>query len=78
MMILLLSSGKRGFIEQIRAHFKKARLKKEITELNNVKEELEKGEKELDDPETIEKIAREEYGMAKSDEKVYHVVPEGN
>ena len=36
---------------------------------------MEEEKEKLNDPEYIEKIAREKYGMAKEKEKVYRVVP---
>jgi cell division protein FtsL len=74
-LILFLSMGKRGFIQQIRVYREKKRLEKEIEALNEQRERLQGEKEKLNDPETIEKIAREEYGMAKEKEKVYRVVP---
>jgi cell division protein DivIC len=75
-LLFLLSIGKRGFIQHIRIKIEQHRLKREIASLEKEKERLEEEKKKLDDPEHIEKIAREKYGMAKKNEKVYHVVPE--
>ena len=74
-LLLLLSVGKRGFIQQYRVRQKRDRLKQEIEALQAEKKRLEEEKKKLSDPEQIEKIAREEYGMAKKNEKVYRVVP---
>lgn len=74
-LLLLLSTGKRGFIQQIRASREKKRLEREIEALQEKKNVLEEEKKKLNDPEHIEKVAREQYGMAKKDEKVYRVVP---
>jgi cell division protein FtsB len=74
-LLVFLSTGKRGFIQQFRVKQKQKQLKKEIAELQNIKEMMDEEEKKLDEPETIEKIAREKYGMAKKNEKVYRVVP---
>ena len=74
-LLILLSIGKRGFIQQIRIKQEQQKLKQEIAELKEKKEILEKEKEKLDDPEHIEKVAREKYGMAKKNEKVYHVVP---
>ena len=74
-LTVFLSLGKRGFIAQIRVRQEKKRLQRTIEALENRKEALEEEMEKLDDPEYIEKIAREEYGMAKKNEKVYRVVP---
>jgi len=76
--LALLMPGKRGFLNQIRMRLKQRQLAKEIKELKETKERLEDKKEMLQEPETIEKIAREEYGMAKKDEKVYRVVPKEN
>lgn len=74
-LVLLLSVGKRGFIQQIRVKYERKQLQKEIEVLEAEKKELEKEKENLNDPEYIEKVAREKYGMAKKNEKVYRVVP---
>ena len=74
-LLLLLSVGKRGFIQQYRVRQERNRLKQEIESLQAGKKQLEEEKEKLNDPEQIEKIAREEYGMAKKNEKVYRVVP---
>ena len=74
-LITVLSVGKRGFLQQIRVYRAKRQLQREIERLEERKRALEEEKQKLDDPEYIEKIAREEYGMAKEKEKVYNVVP---
>lgn len=74
-LLLFLSVGKRGFIQQIRVNQEKKRLIREIESLKEKKKQLEEEKEKLNDPEHIEKIAREEYGMAKKNEKVYRVIP---
>lgn len=74
-LLLFLSMGKRGFIQQIRIKREKEKLIKEIETLEEQKILLEAEKEKLDDPEYIEKIAREQYGMAKENEDVYRVVP---
>ena len=74
-LTLLLSLGKRGFIAQIRARQEKKRLIQSIEALEEKRKTLQQEKVKLDDPEYIERIAREEYGMAKKNEKVYRVVP---
>lgn len=75
-VLIILSLGDRGFIKQIQAYRKQSQLKKEIRELQAEEKALKGKIEELDNPETIEKVAREEYGMAKEKEEVYKVVPE--
>jgi cell division protein FtsB len=74
-LLALLSIGKRGFIQQIRVQREKARLRRMIQALESQKAELEEEKQKLKDPEEVERVAREEYGMAKEKEKVYRVVP---
>jgi len=74
-LLLILSTGKRGFIQQIRVWQARKRLEKEIKVIQEEKKKLEEEKEKFDDPEHIEKKAREEYGMAKKKEKVYRVVP---
>ena len=75
-LLVLLSIGKRGFFQQFRVRQEQKRLQNEIVDLGKKQAELEKQIRTLNDPDTIERIAREEYGMAKENEKVYHIVPE--
>ncbi len=75
MLILILSIGRRGFIQQIRIAREKKSLERELESLSQRKKALEEQKKELNDPKTIEKIAREQYGMSKKNEKVYRVIP---
>ncbi|RKY75330.1 hypothetical protein DRQ07_12040 [candidate division KSB1 bacterium] len=75
-IILLFSLGKRGFIQHIKLRLEQKRLKKEIEALKLQKEDLEKEKELLNKPEYIEKIAREEYKMAKKGEKIYIIVPD--
>ncbi len=79
-LLLLFSTGKRGFIQQVRVRIEKQRLEKERQALEARITELEKEKKALSDPgpDLVEKMAREEGGMAKKDEKVYIVVPKEN
>lgn len=76
--LALLLPGKRGILNQVRVRLQKRQLEKEIRELKTTQAKLEKQIEALQKPETVEKIAREEYGMAKKDEKVYRVVPREN
>lgn len=74
-ILFLLSIGKRGFIQQIRIHRQQQKLEDDLNVLKEEEEQLKMEEEKLDDPEYIEEIAREDYGMAKENEKVYKVVP---
>ncbi len=74
-VLFIFSLGDRGFIKQIQAYQKQSKLKKEIEKLNAEEKILKDKNEQLNKPETIEKVAREEYGMAKEGEEVYKVVP---
>lgn len=74
-LLVLLSFGKRGFIQQIRVQRERVRLQRAIQTLEEQKTALEEDKQKLNDPEEVEKVAREEYGMAKEKEKIYRVVP---
>lgn len=74
-LLFFLSIGKRGLIQQARVRIERYRLQKEIEVLKKKKEALETEKKALNEPQVIEKIAREKYGMAKKNEKVYRVIP---
>ena len=74
-ILIILSFGDRGFIKQFQAYKKQSALKTQIKEMNAEKELLKQQAEQLDQPETIEKVAREEYGMAKEGEEVYKVIP---
>ncbi|MCK5148556.1 septum formation initiator family protein [bacterium] len=74
-LVLALSFGKRGFIQQRRVNQQKDKLTNDIKILEAEKIRLEEEKEKLKTPEYTEKIAREKYGMAKENEKVYKVVP---
>ena len=74
-LLFFLSIDRRGFIRQIRIRQEKERLKKEIEALKVEKEKLAEEKKTLDDPENVEKIARENHGMGREGDVVYRVVP---
>ena len=74
-LLILFSLGKRGFIQQIRIRRERVQLQQAIRSLETQKAELEEEKQKLNDPETVEKVAREEYGMAGDKEKVYRVIP---
>ncbi len=77
-LLALLSTGKSGFVNQIRVKTEKHLTQKEIDKIQAEIDSLEAEEKSLHDPQTIEKLARENYGMAKENEKVYHIEVEEN
>lgn len=74
-LLFLLSTGSRGFIQQIRLYQQKQQLEQEIDSLKQIIAALEAKKSELYDPAEIERIAREKYGMAKENEKILRVVP---
>lgn len=75
-LIIILSLGNRGFIRQIKLERETDKLRREILAEKQEIDRLEKEKEKLNTPEYKEKIAREEYGMAKKNEKVFLVVPE--
>ncbi len=75
LLLILFSTGKHGFIQQIRVQHERKRLVQENKRLQAEKQAKEEEKEKLNDPEYVEKVAREEYGMAKENEKVYRVVP---
>ncbi|NQT27828.1 septum formation initiator family protein [candidate division KSB1 bacterium] len=74
-LLFLLSTGSRGFVQQIRLQQQKRQLEREIVALKQTIEALEAERQKLYDPAEIERIAREKYGMAKKNEKILRVVP---
>lgn len=74
-LLIFLFSGQRGCWRQARVRMERRAIEAEIRTLEEEKKRLEAEKKTLDDPAVVEKIAREEYGMSKKDEKVYRVVP---
>ena len=74
-LLLFLTFSKRGFLQQLRLKYRKQKLVKEIEMLQEDNKLLTAEKDTLNDPHVIERIARERYGMAKKDEKVYRVVP---
>lgn len=73
--ISLLLPGKRGILNQIHVRYQQNILIKEIEHLQKEKQDLQAKKDTLENPETVERIAREKYGMAKKEENVYRVVP---
>jgi cell division protein FtsB len=77
--LLILASGRRGFIQQWRLQRRKKALSEQISRLEEIKNQLETDKVKLTepdyDPAYIEKLARELYGMARENEMVFQVVP---
>ena len=70
-------TGSRGTLQLYKFTKQKQDLEREINELEIEKEKLDKMKSNLEnDPEYIEKIAREKYKMKKKEEKVYEIVEE--
>jgi cell division protein FtsB len=74
--IISLLPGSRGILNQIHLYRQQLKLRDEIEQLTETKKQLEEKKEKLQESETVEKFAREKYGMAKKNEKVYQVVPE--
>jgi cell division protein FtsB len=76
-IIIFFVSGSRGTYQLLHFVHQKRQLEQEINKLEVEKQELEKlRDKAANDPNYIEKIAREKYKFKKKDEKVYQVVEE--
>ena len=74
-LIVFFATGQRGTIQMISFVKQKHDLEEEIKILEAEKKQLEiEKDKIKNDPEYIEKIAREKYKMKKKDEKVYQIV----
>jgi cell division protein DivIC len=75
LLLIFFATGQRGTIQLISFMKQKQDLENEIKVLETEKKQLEiEKEKIKNDPEYIEKIAREKYKMKKKDEKVYQIV----
>jgi len=75
-LFLFLFGGDYGLFHLFRLKREKKALQADITTLEKEGRELKKqAEKLKDDPAEIERIAREDYGMAKKGEKVFKFVP---
>ena len=73
-LLIIYFTGPRGTIRLWRVMNKKQDLEKEIRELETTKVELDSIKDRLEnDPEYLEKIAREEYNMKKEGEKVIQI-----
>ncbi|MBX3043663.1 MAG: septum formation initiator family protein [Candidatus Kapabacteria bacterium] len=66
-----------GLLNRFKLEYKKLTLKREIEEKNRISDSL-RQEIELlkSDPATIERIAREKYGMKRKNEEVYYLPKE--
>ncbi len=77
LVLIFFISGSRGSYQMFRFMNQKRLVEQEINRLEKEKQDLEKLRKRAEqDPEYIEKIAREKYKLKKKDEKVYQVVEE--
>jgi len=74
-LLIILSVGKRGFIQQLKLEKKTDELRENLETQKDEISRLEEEKAKLQTPEYKEKVAREKYGMAKENEKVYDVVP---
>ncbi|MBN1407039.1 MAG: septum formation initiator family protein [Calditrichaceae bacterium] len=73
-LLIIYFTGPRGTIRLWRVMDKKQNLENEIQELETTKVELDSIKNRLEnDPEYLEKIAREEYNMKKEGEKVIKI-----
>ena len=67
--------GKRGTYKLVSFYNQKEKLTKEIKQLEIENKELEEFKSKLEnDPQAIEKVAREKYKMKKKGERVYQIV----
>ena len=67
--------GDRGTIKLISFYNQKEKLTKEINQIESENKKLESFKHDLEnDPNTIEKVAREKYKMKKKGEQVYQIV----
>ncbi len=74
LIISIFLFADRGFLHFYNSYDEQEKLKQDIKELENKKELLlEEKDKLQNDPQHIEKIAREKYKMKKKDEKVYQI-----
>jgi cell division protein FtsB len=77
--LILFSIGKRGFYQQYQMHRLREQLIQENQQLIDEKEKYLQEKNMLSepeyDPEYVEKLAREKYGMAGKKEKVFQTVP---
>jgi cell division protein FtsB len=74
-ILVFFASGPRGTYQLVRFLEQKKNLEKEIKELDQDKKGLQELKNKLEnDPEYIEKVAREKYKMKKEGEQVYQVV----
>jgi len=78
-LLLYLFFGSHGIVQRIRLEEKIGDLEQKIEEAKAENEQLRAEAKALDaDPNMIEKVAREKYGMAREGETVYRVRKAGN
>lgn len=75
LLLFLLFFDANSFLNVSRAKKEYKKIYVRTEELKDANQELKKQIKAVDDnPQMWEKLAREKYGMQKSDEKIYHFV----
>ena len=75
-LLVFFSTGKSGFLQQIRIKYRKATLEQKKKYTVAEVDSLEAEKDTLNTLYMIEKIAREKYGMGRENEKVYHIETE--
>ncbi len=76
LVFLVFFTGNRSLFKLISLHNQKTRLEQQKVRLEQERKELEEEiEKLKNDPEYIERIAREKYKMRKKGEEVYEIEP---
>lgn len=79
LILIVFLFNNKGFLKRLQLISEKKSIQEKIIESKAENEKLKKEIKNLQgDSETIEKIAREKYGMVKPGEKIYRVKPEKN
>lgn len=73
-VLWILFAGDTSLVELWKLKRENGKLRAEIAELERRLTELDREEKNLEDPEYLEKIAREEYGMIRDGEICYRLV----
>jgi len=73
-LLLVVLFGDRGILQRVKLEKQKAELQAKIRQAEEQTRQLQAESKALDgDHETIEKVAREKYGMVREGERVYKV-----
>jgi cell division protein DivIC len=73
-LLIVLIFGNRGVLQRVKLENQKTELEQKIKHAEEETKQLQAESKVLEgDPATIEKVAREKYGMVREGEKVYKV-----